>query len=77
MSSTEYLRMMMASGAPAGTRWVSCGERQPASSGQYKVIRRKGGHYDYDLYHWNGFYWVTRGNSPTQAVEAWLEIIPS
>ena len=77
MSSTEYLRMMMASGAPAGTRWVRCGERQPPAYGQYKVIKRKGGHYDYGLYLWNGGYWVTPGNSITNAVEAWLEIIPS
>lgn len=71
--TTSYLVMMMAS-APAGTRYVSCAERQPPAYGYYKIIKRgRSHHYDYDEYLWNGSGWVTHGHSLSNAVEAWLD----
>jgi len=55
-------------------QWVPCSVRQPDEPGVYTVIRRrKSGKYDLDSRLYNGGYWVTAGNSPTNAVEAWWE----
>jgi len=54
--------------------WFNCEERQPEKRGAYTVRRRSyGRRLVLDVYRWNGAYWVTRGGSPTDAVEYWWE----
>ena len=53
--------------------WIRCDAGQPQSRGKYIVITSRRGGYLMNCYYWNGGYWVTNGNSPTQAVVAWLD----
>jgi hypothetical protein len=57
----------------AGTKWISCEERNPEEYGKYRVLCVKRGQRTEDDYLWNGSYWVTPGGSPSKAVEAWAE----
>ena len=57
----------------AGTKWISCEERNPEEYGKYRVLCIKRGQRTEDDYLWNGSYWVTPGGSPSKGVEAWAE----
>ena len=57
----------------AGTKWISCEERNPEEYGKYRVLCVKRGQRTEDDYLWNGSYWVTPGGSPSKGVEAWAE----
>ena len=56
-----------------GSAWIRCDASQPGKRGKYMVITQRRGGFLMNCYYWNGGYWVTNGNSPTQAVVAWLD----
>ena len=70
----EKLKMMMEPKPGETGRWILLSEQKPPKYGEYEVIRRtRSRELNYDLYLWNGGYFVTKGHSPSTAVEAWYK----